>query len=401
VTPSTSPAGRFAVAEDGMAARVLLAFLATAGLFYVNIMPALVSGLISGLGFTKEQAGLVGSANVYGAALGALSVVFLVKKIPWRASSCALLSGLILVDGLTMMLRDAEFLMALRFLHGLIGGASVGIAFAVIARTHQPDRTFGMLLVVQFGLGGLGVMLLPPLVPIYGTWILFASLIAFSLVTLAMLYVLPAFPVPAQITPVGVAVKVPDAVAWLPLVLTLLALFLFQAGNMGLYAFIIALGEHHGFAASFVQPTLGAAAWTGILGSMLVVVASTRYGRLLPLALAIGFTVVATYLLHVPAEWVFLVANIGVGITWAMVVPYLLGMAAEFDRLGQMAALAGFASKMGLASGPLAASLLLTGNDFNWAINLGALAILLSLVCVWLPARLLDTHLSRVGTLDL
>ena len=65
------PPGSWPVAApNGEIARVLLAFLATAGLFYVNIMPALVDGLIEGLGFNNQQAGFVGSANVYGAALG-------------------------------------------------------------------------------------------------------------------------------------------------------------------------------------------------------------------------------------------------------------------------------------------------------------------------------------------
>ena len=71
-------------APDGEVARVLLAFLATAGIFYVNIMPALVDGLVQGAGFSNRQAGLVGSSNVYGAAIGALIAVFIVKRIRWR-----------------------------------------------------------------------------------------------------------------------------------------------------------------------------------------------------------------------------------------------------------------------------------------------------------------------------
>ena len=58
----------------------------------------------------------------------------------------------------------------------------------------DPDATFGMLLFMQFGLGGVGVMFLPRLVPEHGTWVLFASLIAFSAVTLAMLPLIPAYP---------------------------------------------------------------------------------------------------------------------------------------------------------------------------------------------------------------
>ena len=55
------------VDPNGIIARIMLAFLATAGIFYVNIMPAVVSGLKEGLAFTTQQAGFVSSANLYGA----------------------------------------------------------------------------------------------------------------------------------------------------------------------------------------------------------------------------------------------------------------------------------------------------------------------------------------------
>ncbi len=103
MTTSTPDAGTAAhtilglrkAAPDGEVARVLLAFLATAGIFYVNIMPALVDGLVQGAGFSNRQAGLVGSSNVYGAAIGALIAVFIVKKIQWRTWAYALLAALI------------------------------------------------------------------------------------------------------------------------------------------------------------------------------------------------------------------------------------------------------------------------------------------------------------------
>ena len=44
---------------DSMLARLFLAFLGTAGIFYLNILPALVDGLIEALGFTNQQAGAV------------------------------------------------------------------------------------------------------------------------------------------------------------------------------------------------------------------------------------------------------------------------------------------------------------------------------------------------------
>jgi hypothetical protein len=51
------------VEPNGMWARIMLAFLTTAGIFYINIMPAVVSGLKEGLAFTSQEAGFVSSAN--------------------------------------------------------------------------------------------------------------------------------------------------------------------------------------------------------------------------------------------------------------------------------------------------------------------------------------------------
>ena len=374
-------------APNGEVARVLLAFLATAGLFYVNIMPALVDGLIEGLGFSNQQAGFVGSANVYGAAAGALAAVFLVRRIPWRATSVILLAGLITTDLVSMLLDSAPLLIAVRFIHGCIGGALVGIGFAVISRTTEADRTFGYLLTVQFGLGGLGLMYLPGLVPDYGTAALFFSLIAFSIVTLLMLPFLPDYPVqpddPAK--PSGNTVNVRL------LVLALLGTFLFQAANMGIYAYMIGMGKYYGLEAGFISSTLAIAAWIAIAGSVLVILISTRYGRLLPLVLAISLTIAGTWLLHYSdMKSMFWVANVGVGITWAFVISYLLGMCSDFDATGQMAAMGGFASKMGLASGPMVAALVVGEDNYGLLINLAAIALAAGLVIIIRPAYILD-----------
>ena len=166
--------------EDSLLAAVFLSFMATAGLFYVNIMSAIVDGLMSGLHFSAKDAGLVASANVYGAALGALTAVFVVKYVPWRKVAIIILGLLMALDASSMLVQTPNLLIALRFADGLIGGLLVGLSYGVIARTKVPERVFGVLLVVQFGLGGLGLMYLPRLVPHYGYGVLFLSLAAFS-----------------------------------------------------------------------------------------------------------------------------------------------------------------------------------------------------------------------------
>jgi predicted MFS family arabinose efflux permease len=265
----------------------------------------------------------------------------------------------------------------------------VGTGFSVIARTQGPDRTFGVLLFVQFGLGGLGVMTLPGLVDLFGTQALFLALIAFSTVTLLMLPFLPEY----KVDEAAVAQRKLDhgKIKLRPLVMTLLAIFLFQAANNSLYAYIIGLGEFFGQQGAMITTTLGVAAWLGLVGAGLVVVISDRLGYLKSLLAGMLVTIIGTWaFLFSDVGWIWITANCLIGITWAYTISYLLGLVSRFDATGQMAAMGGFASKMGLASGPAIAALLLGENNYpliTWAAVAG---LTLSLLIVLLPARMQD-----------
>jgi predicted MFS family arabinose efflux permease len=378
------------VSPNSMTARIFLAFISTAGIFYVNILPALVDGLISALGFTNQQAGQVASANLYGAALGALLIVFLVRKLDWQLAALLFLGGLLAIDLASMFVTQPNTMIALRFADGFVGGMLVGTGFSVIARTDGPDRTFGVLLFVQFGLGGLGVMTLPGLVELFGTQALFLTLIAFTTATLLMLPFLPEYHVDPDEAAARKALH--GKIKLIPLVLTLVGIFLFQASNNALYAYIIGLGEFFGQQGAMVTTTLGVAAWLGLVGAGLVVLLSDRAGYLKSLSAGLALTIVGTWaLLHSGIGWVWIVANCLIGITWAFTISYLLGLASRFDTTGQMAALGGFASKMGLASGPAVAAMLIGESNYiliTWAAVAG---LILCLAVVLYPARVQDS----------
>jgi len=369
-------------------ARVILAFLATAGFFYVNIMPALVDGLKVGLGFTNKQAGLVGSCNVYGAAGGAFLIAFLVRRLQWRRTAHILLLGLIGMDLLSMLLRTPFALMGARFLHGFIGGMLVGISFSLFARTTSPDRTFGVLLLVQVFAGGLGVMSLPLLVPRLGTNVLFATLILFSLITLLIVQFLPDYPLPSSSRgPLGAGERLQSK----PLLLALFSVFFFQAANMGLFAFIIGLGKWRGLDVAFISQTLGIANWIATIGALLVVVVSTRFGVFKAILGGMALTLAWTYMFNFSdRKWIWIAANVITGITWNFVISHLLGMCARFDPTGQGAVWAGFASKMGLASGPMLFAFLVGAGNYTRLIAAALMLLCLATLASAIPAWVLD-----------
>ena len=377
------------VSPNSMKARIFIAFLATAGLFYVNIMPTIVSGLIEALGFTNQQAGNVASANMYGAALGALSIVFLIKRLNWRLVSVLFLCGLIVIDLISIKLSDPTTLTIVRFIHGLVGGMLVGTGFSLIARTHEPDRTFGVLLFVQFGFGGLGIMFIPGMVPEYGTQVLFYSLVAFSVATFMMLPFLPDYAIAPAKTKKGEAKG--NGIKWLPLGLTLVTIFLFQGANMGLFAFIIGLGQFYSLEMDFISTTLGIANWLGLVGAGLVIAIGSRFGYLRSVLAGILLTAVAIWaLLYSTVPWIWIVSNCLIGITWGFTISYLLGLASRFDSSGQMAALGGFASKMGLASGPVVTAMLLGEDNYQLIIIIATIVMIISAITIWIPSRQQD-----------
>lgn len=387
------------VDPDGLPAATMLAILATAGFFYVSIMPALVSGLVAGLGFSAPAAGRVVACNVYGAVVGALGAALIVRHVAWRRAAAGLLVALLALDLASVPAHDAVTLAVLRAAHGLCGGALVGIAYGVMSRTASPDRCFAVLMVVQSSLGGLGRMFLPRLVPHYGAGVLFVSIAAFSVVALALLPALPAYPRPAVAHAAG-RVDAPSPPVGAALGVILCGVFLFQAGNMSVTAYVMELGKAQHFDLRFVTTTVGVANWLAMLGALLVVAIGARLGRTGPILAGLLVAMAGNAAYHwAGSAAVYAAANATTEVAWFFVIPYLLGQCAEFDRSGRSAALAGFVSKLGLATGPLLAAAVLerTARSYDAVVSMAVAAIALSALCA-LAAGALQRRLYSIDS---
>jgi len=364
--------------QDSILNAFFLSILATAGLFYVNLGGSFLSAFVDGLNIQRDAAGFIVSANKYGAAFGGLLAAIFIKKLVWRKSAYILLLLLISIDIISSQISNANLLIFIRFLHGSIGGFLVGIGLSVIARTSFPDKVFGMLMVVQYSFGSVGIFTVPRLVDAFGYSSVFFVLITFSIMTLL---ILPIIPDPAE---KKVAVNKSGTLSFrakVLLTICLMSLFLFQASNMGVADFAFELGKDIDLTNKEISNLLTIANVISISGGVLAYLIATRFGRTLPLLIGFSIASLFTYLLNFSENiTIYFIANSITGITWGFVIPYLLGLAATFDKYGQMAALAGFVSKIGLASGPLIASFLIIDFGFSVIINLAAFGLLLGCI---------------------
>ncbi len=364
--------------QDSILNAFFLSILATAGLFYVNLGGSFLSAFVDGLNIQRDAAGFIVSANKYGAAFGGLLAAIFIKKLVWRKSAYILLLLLISIDIISSQISNANLLILIRFLHGSIGGFLVGIGLSVIARTSFPDKVFGMLMVVQYSFGSIGIFTVPRLVDALGYSAVFFVLITFSIMTLFILPIIP--------DPEGKKVDVNKSGtlsfrAKVLLTICLMSLFLFQASNMGVADFAFELGKDIDLTNNEISNLLTIANVISISGGVLAYLIATRFGRTLPLLIGFSIASLFTYLLNFSENiTIYFIANSVTGITWGFVIPYLLGLASTFDKYGQMAALAGFVSKIGLASGPLIASFLIIDFGFRVIINLATFGLLLGCI---------------------
>ncbi len=376
------------VSQEGIIVAIFLAFLATAGLFYVNLGGAFLSAFVDGLGISRESAGYITSANKYGAAFGALLATFTVRYIPWRQSAYLTLITLISVDILSFSLDDPDTLIIVRFIHGTIGGFLVGLGFSIIAKTASPDRVFGMLVAIQYTFGSVGIFTVPKLVGTFGPGAAFGALITFSTITLIMVPFIPDYAERDDKRDSSKQSGGPRTILLAPAALGLLALFFFQSSNMGIADYAIELGKDNGYSIAYLSNILTVANIIAVSGALLVYMIGTKFGRALPIILGSTVAALFTFLFHwseLPEA--YFLANAVTGITWAFTVPYLLGLCATFDDRGQVVIFAGFVSKMGLASGPLVAALVVGQGEFGIIINLATIGLLACAIFSFLPAR--------------
>jgi MFS family permease len=367
--------------------------LATAGILYANVGPVIVSGLALADAFNPETAGYVFSTNMYGSAIGGFAIIFFVRHLSWRPAAIALVVLLLGIDLGSAWTNSSTLLYPLRFLHGLVGGALIGVGLSVIARTTHPERTFAILIMIQLLLGGFGVAWLTPLLDSLGVRIVWLALVGFTALTLLLIPLLDRYPVMRHSSEPEVVEHDQSAhgrAPWRIIFLAMAALFIFQAGQLGVFAYMIELGTYYQLTPELINLTVAFSLWVGVPTALAVAWWSTRSGRLLPVCIGMAGTTCAVALLLLADATAFAAANLGFGIFFSIGLPYLLGIAAEMDSSGQMAAAAGFISSLGLATGPALAALIVGSGQLEYVVVLAVCLLATSVILIIRPASALD-----------
>ncbi len=360
------------------------AFITMSGLSYINFLPGVVSALAGAIGFSDVEAGQIVALNGYGGLLGSTLAIFLVCRIRWQFAVFTSLAVLVLVDITSVWVDAYETMLVWRFVAGVFGGFSLGVAFSVLARLGSPDRAFGTLLFMQFSVGSLVIYSLPALETVVNAYAVFYLMA--SLALLSLLFVLLLAKIPLNKSSSGHSMLLPGE--YRHACLLLLAIMLYQVAASAIWAYVGLIGLAAGIAAEHVSAYIAVTGLLGLLGAMVPVINGKRHGRLSWLLAGVALSVLAALLLTFSAHSIlYVLAMAMLFISWPAVQAYLLAVTASLDGSGKLATVAAVISFVGLATGPLLASGLLDDGDYSLMLYTCALIFLLGGLFLFKPVR--------------
>jgi predicted MFS family arabinose efflux permease len=351
--------------------RLLVSVLITTQLAYGGafIMPMLVGAFIDGRGLDPAAAGLLGSGELLGLALASIALAGFVARGSRRRWVMGGLALAAIGHGFSALVTSYEGLLVARILAGVGEGALLATGNAVAASADDPERLFAKVGVVQGLLGASMIAGTPYVIGTFGPEGAFAGLV---LLTLGLapwaLWVPNAPPRDADSAPREASPNRSIAMR------AITGFFLMAVAQSAVWIFSERLGLLAGLSGERIGVVLAFGSMAAMPGSALAMWLGSRAGYLLPVAVgSFAYVALALVLVHVHVPSAFMSANVGFGIAFYFMWPYIMGSLAALDRGGRWTATAGGVASVGAAAGPVVGGLLLS---FGW----GAISLLLVVI---------------------
>jgi len=354
------------------------------------VQPGFVQGLVQYLGFDDSGAGQVVGVEMFGLAATTILMTFIAHKVNWRTVILGSVVVMFLANALCTLTADPQVFTLLRFVAGLGAGSLVSLSFAAVGLTANPDRNFGLLIMLVLTYGAIVLWLMPS---VYGVAGIEGALWFFALFPLSVMPLIGFLPQSGE----SVEQVEADAVnlAWPMRSLALAAMLAYFVAQGVVWAYLFLIGLEGGLSEQAVANGLTLSQFAGIAGALLAALVANRFGRSLPLGIGIAGGALCLYFLVGQFEFVVFAVAVGLyNFAWNMTHPYLLGAMASFDRHGRVVVYAVAMQMVGLAVGPMLAAAVITEGDYVNVNGFGAALFGLSLLLI-LPPVLAQARQSR------
>ncbi len=317
-------------------------------------IPAIISTLVTALSLQPDAAGWLGSATLWGLAIGAIIAYPLAGRVPVRGTVALLVGFCGVVELLCIFTQEFVVLFVLQMIVGAAAGMSASLFGSLFARAENVEKLAGISAAVQAGSTALVFVVLPWVsskAGMTGAWLFLGGFVIIS--ALVILAILPRIDkveiTESTVTRTG---DVPQPLG-LPAVLAVLSIFVFFIGSNSIYSYRILQGMQNADLSYDTANMISSVTVLVSIGAgLLAAKIGNRLGRALPvIASATILTAAILMMLGTSTELVFWIstAMFQFGVTY-VVIPWQEFQAA-LDPRGRPLVAATFTGYLGVALG--------------------------------------------------
>ncbi|TGQ41302.1 MFS transporter [Mesorhizobium sp. M00.F.Ca.ET.216.01.1.1] len=355
-------------------------WIGSVGLLILGLQPVLLGALYTEGHVSGDELALVATAEMIAIAIGSAIVAMLLSARNMRWKSAILLIILALANWWTAHVATPHMLISARTVAGLAEGGVVAVATELIARSRRAECIGGYFVTIQtLAQSALALLLALYVIPAAGSA---GGFIVLAVVCVASLAV--AWKVPADYADLPREEHFGNVLT-LPSITALLCIFCYFMFFGAVWAFLEPLGAQFGIYSWTVGLMVSASLAAQVLGAMTATVLEARIDHRITIAVVGAIAVASSALLASgPGLTTFWAVALVMGFILLFIVPYQIRLAITADETRTAVLLVPAAQILGLAIGPIAASLLIDGTDFRPVPEFAAACALASVVLLGL-----------------
>ena len=340
--------------RNHLQANIVAGALTSTHLTIRTLMPLLLGVLAESYALPEGKLGDLGGAYSAGATLAALTSVIWMRGLRMRLPAAVLMVLGVGAFAAIIWTRAYAGMLALFVLAGIGHGGVFALMIALLARTEDPNRSYGW----QWCLGSVpGVVLLyavpvlstPANAPMVSIGLIVAVNALIALTILRLPVRLPDLPPRLTGDPTR---RLAAAPSW-PVGLALLAIFTTYSGGTGCWAFLGRIATGAGLGGQYSGVVLALATAVSSLVSLLAGEIGNRAARPVSMGGAVAGMLLGLWLLACgPGEVGYGAGAIVTIALLGFVLPFLIGIVSRLDVTGRAAGLPAAALGLGAIAGP-------------------------------------------------
>lgn len=355
--------------------------------------PAMVGILVDQANFSESYAGWVMAYGSAGSALTLIVISGYIHRINLKKLSYVCLSIAVLIDIYCSLAVEPNFIfLASRFAIGVVATIANIAVYTSIASLKNYERGYGLFVMMQYSISGLGLYYLILYSESIGAMGLYQILALLNFLALLLVNQLPNLKNDQNAdgnTKSEVTVLL-SGVAFMAII----GFGLHEMSGVTQFTFIERIGVSISIDSQSLSNIMLIASLLGIPGSMVCIVLGNKFGLLPPFLFGISCCLFGMSILLIEKTFItYALRMCLIGFGWSIALPYIQSHLASIDTKGSaLAAGNSFATIGGAAGAALGASLIGLTSNYNMLLQVSILIYILAIILIILSIRIRRAH---------